>query len=103
MNLRSTHMAQLRQQVRTAAAIFNPSNSLFALMFMVSIFAIGSRAHAADGALTEPDQQCLNCNSTPGFEKRFTNGEKLSLHIRRAPFAESVHPVIGCAGCHTDI
>ncbi len=49
------------------------------------------------------DQQCLACHGTPGFELPVADGQKLSLHIDGAHFADSVHSAIGCTGCHSDI
>ncbi len=38
-----------------------------------------------------------------GLQKPLGDGEMLSLHIAREPFAQSVHAALGCTGCHTDV
>jgi Cytochrome c3/Doubled CXXCH motif (Paired_CXXCH_1) len=60
-------------------------------------------AQAAGNALSAADQQCLACHSVQGFEKKLANGETLSLYVQGPAFAGSVHNMIGCNGCHTDI
>lgn len=59
-------------------------------------------AHAVEG-LSEGDNQCLTCHATAGLEKKFGNGDTLSLHIPGEAFARSVHKAIGCSGCHADV
>ena len=63
----------------------------------------GMTASASAAALSEGDEQCLACHGAPGLEKQLASGETLSLHIPGDAFAQSVHGVIGCTGCHTDI
>ncbi len=60
-------------------------------------------ASAADNALSEADTACLGCHSIEGMQKELPSGEVLSLQIPGDAFAKSVHRVIGCAGCHSDI
>jgi len=60
-------------------------------------------AGAADDALSEADTACLGCHSIDGMQKELPSGEVLSLQIPGGAFAKSVHRVIGCAGCHSDI
>lgn len=60
-------------------------------------------ALAADGDLSEADQQCLKCHRFANLDKTLENGETLSLHVVGDEFAQSVHRVVGCAGCHADI
>jgi len=60
-------------------------------------------AHAATGALSPDDKNCLECHGQEKFEKPMADGETLSLHIPGKAFAASVHNPVGCAGCHADI
>jgi hypothetical protein len=59
-------------------------------------------ANAAEG-LSDADNACLACHSTEGLEKKFGNGDTLSLHVPGEAFARSVHKAIGCSGCHADV
>ncbi len=63
----------------------------------------GMIASASAAAPSEGDAKCLGCHGAPGLEKQLANGESLSLQIPGDAFAQSVHSVIGCTGCHTDI
>ena len=83
-------------------ALFDP-RQLVAGMLLILLFAAWTNARAAEGRLSETDQQCLNCHGTAGFEKKLANGETLSLQISRRPFTQSVHIAIGCGGCHSDV
>lgn len=60
-------------------------------------------ARASGGALSQADQQCLDCHSAEGLEKELANGEKLSLHVEGGAFAKSAHSMLGCAVCHADV
>ncbi|MCC6473186.1 MAG: hypothetical protein IT514_05515 [Burkholderiales bacterium] len=53
--------------------------------------------------LSDADNTCLACHSFEGMEKKFASGEKLSLQVLGASFAQSVHASAGCAGCHADV
>ena len=63
----------------------------------------GMTVSASAAALSAGDKQCLACHGSPGMEKQLAGGETLSLHIEGDGFAQSVHSVIGCTGCHADI
>jgi len=63
----------------------------------------GMTASAFAAAPSEGDAQCLGCHGAAGLEKQLASGETLSLQIPGDAFAQSVHSVIGCTGCHTDI
>ncbi len=65
--------------------------------------AAASPAFAADAAPSAADQQCLACHGFPGMEKKLGDGQTLQLHVDGDLFAKSVHDVIGCTGCHSDI
>lgn len=58
---------------------------------------------AADKSVSEADNTCLGCHSQERLEKKLANKETLSLHVQADAFAKSVHSVIGCAGCHSDV
>jgi hypothetical protein len=60
-------------------------------------------ARAADDPVSEQDKACLGCHGFEGMEKKAANGDTLSLHIPEEIFAKSVHTVVGCSGCHTDV
>jgi len=71
-----------------------------ALLLMI---ITGMPARAAISTLSEADKTCLGCHGTAGIEKQRANGETRSLHVAPGEFAQSVHSVIGCGGCHADI
>ncbi len=63
----------------------------------------GMTAPASAAGPPTADQQCLACHGMPGLEKPLTGGGTLSLHIPGDTFAQSVHSLIGCTGCHADV
>jgi len=63
----------------------------------------GMTMSAFAAAPSAGDTQCLACHGSPGMEKQLAGGETLSLHIESDGFAQSVHSVIGCTGCHANI
>ena len=63
----------------------------------------GMTGSASAAAPSADDEQCLACHGSPGMEKQLAGGETLSLYIQGDRFAQSVHSVIGCTGCHADI
>jgi hypothetical protein len=67
-----------------------------------AVFPGQGGARAAEGALSEADQQCLGCHSDKGLEKTLANGETLSLHVDGQAFARSAHNILGCAVCHAN-
>ena len=67
---------------------------------IVLLAVAGMTAPAFAGA---DDGKCLACHGSAGMEKHLANGETLSLHISGDTFAKSVHSMLGCAGCHSDI
>ena len=60
-------------------------------------------AQAQPATLSDADQACLGCHGSAGLDKKLENSETLQLHVPAEPFAKSVHSVIGCASCHSDI
>lgn len=77
---------------------------LFSIGAAVSIALVASAGMGASAAgLSQEDQKCLACHGSAGMEKPLADGETLSLHIQGDNFANSVHRIIGCAGCHSDI
>lgn len=51
---------------------------------------------------SEGDSKCLKCHSRK-LKKSLEDGEKLSLHVAKAEYANSVHGDIGCTSCHQAI
>jgi hypothetical protein len=76
-------------------------SSIGAVVVFALLAAAGMGASAAD--VSPADQKCLACHGSAGMEKPLADGETLSLHIPGDSFAKSVHSIIGCAGCHSDI
>ncbi len=74
-----------------------------AVVVAVVLVLAAMTASASAGALSKGDEQCLACHSMPGLETPLTGGGTLSLHIQGDNFAQSVHSLIGCTGCHADI
>jgi len=54
-------------------------------------------------ALTGRDEMCIACHDSPFAVKTLGDGGSLSLFVERESYAGSVHAVLGCVGCHTDI
>ena len=97
-------MAICRSKVKMAQTKFPADLVIAAKLALVVLLAIMNvTARAAGNALSEADKQCLNCHSVKGLAKKLANGETLSLHVQGPAFAESVHNMIGCAGCHADV
>jgi len=73
----------------------------------VAFYAAMAVAHAAAAspadALSDGDKACLGCHAMEGMKKELANGDTLTLHIRAEDFAKSVHKLIGCQGCHTQV
>jgi hypothetical protein len=63
----------------------------------------GMIVSAPAAAAADADTQCLACHGSPGMEKQLAGGETVSLSIQGDSFAQSVHSVIGCTGCHANI
>ena len=59
-------------------------------------------ANVTEGALSDGDAKCLKCHSKK-LKKSMEDGEKLSLHVPAADFADSAHSAVGCTGCHQEI
>lgn len=78
---------------------------VMAVLFAVAgaLFAGQGTARAADGALSKATQQCLECHSVKGLEKKLANGETLALHVDGPAFGKSAHNLLGCAVCHADV
>ena len=95
-----THVTEPGIAGRTGRGSF----AVAAIGAAVAVLALaGMTASASAAALSEPDGQCLACHGAPGIEKPLADGETLTLHVNGDAFAQSVHNVLGCTGCHTDI
>ena len=70
------------------------------VVLVLTLTSLG--AHAAGGALSQLDQQCLGCHSAKGLEMKLANGDKLPLQVDGAAFGKSVHNKLGCAVCHAN-
>ncbi len=46
--------------------------------------------------------ECLACHSTPELTKE-VNGKQVSVHVKETDLQASVHQILDCADCHTDI
>ena len=74
-----------------------------ALAVAATLAVTSLTARAADGALSQLNQQCLACHSAKGLDKKLANGDTLSLHVDGSAFGKSVHNKIGCAVCHASV
>jgi hypothetical protein len=79
------------------------ATAAFLVLFPVACVTSAAAAEDPTDTLSDDDKKCLGCHSTEGLSKSLANGETLSLHVRGAEFAKSVHRAIGCAGCHGDV
>jgi len=68
----------------------------------IALLAVAGMSASA-GTLSPGDQKCLACHGSAGMVKPLGDGEALSLHIPGDTFAKTVHYILGCAGCHSDI
>lgn len=57
----------------------------------------------AQAAVSAGDEKCLTCHSMTGLNKSLGNGDKLSLHVAKEDWSESVHSMMGCKSCHRDV
>ena len=78
------------------------TGATLALVVMVVLGVTSLTARAAERAVSKATQQCLDCHSVKGLEKKLANGETLALHVDGAAFAKSAHNLLGCAVCHAD-
>lgn len=76
-----------------------------AWFFALLTVRIAAAQASADPAavLPESDRKCLACHQTAGFQMQLPDGETMPLQISGDAFAHSVHSMLGCAGCHSDI
>jgi hypothetical protein len=84
-----------RRRVRTGFVV----SGVAAFLALLPVASPTARAAEPSAA----DQRCLACHGIQGMEKALGDGNKLSLHVESDTFAKSVHSVVGCAACHTDI
>ena len=99
-------MASLRHERKWGGHFLALHAGIFlaaSLMLMVLWASTTPPVQAATPPLSAADQQCMDCHGTTGLETQLKNGETLALHIPGRAFAASVHNVIGCAGCHSDM
>lgn len=70
----------------------------------IAALLIGQAGQAmAQDRIPSSAQPCLTCHAMPALSKTMENGDKLALHVDKAAFGESVHAIMGCAGCHGDV
>ena len=74
-------------------------NISIVLFFVFLIFPL--YADGAKGTLSDEAKVCLTCHANKGMYKNLENKEVLSLYINKDEFADSVHNIINCNGCHT--
>jgi hypothetical protein len=79
----------------------------FAIAAVVAGFSlltgVAAPALAAGDTPSAADQKCLGCHGFAGMTKKLEDGDTLQLHVPAAPFEKSVHRVIGCTGCHSNV
>ena len=93
-------MARLSLGGRVGRRLFS-MGAIGPAVAIVMLAAAGMTAPAFAGTLSKDDQKCLACHQSAGMEKQLASGETLSLHISGDTFAQSVHSMIGCTGCHS--
>lgn len=97
-------MGACRSRWKIAATTFRDNFALVVGLAVLSLIlsAASPATRAAEGALSQLDQQCLACHSAQGLEKKLENGEALSMYVDGAAFEKSVHNKIGCPVCHAN-
>jgi nitrate/TMAO reductase-like tetraheme cytochrome c subunit len=86
----------------TATRAMQQLLTIAAALALIMFIAAAEAAAPAD-ALSASDKACLGCHAAEGMTKALANGDALSLHIRADAFAKSVHKLIGCQACHTQV
>lgn len=70
------------------------------LAALVASILIGMRGADAQGAPSPDNATCLSCHGAAGFAAIGPNGERRSLYVSPAHFADSVHANLPCTACH---
>ncbi|NIP17808.1 MAG: hypothetical protein GWM87_06390 [Xanthomonadales bacterium] len=83
----------------TTGSALSVSGLLLAALLLVGT----SDAMAVTDTVSAADEQCLTCHSMAGLKKSMGDGDRMSLHVDRAGFADSVHSILGCRGCHRNV
>lgn len=73
---------------------------IFTAVLLAAVPSAGRAEHHEE--ISNPDLKCLKCHSR-NLTKKLEDGESMSLKVAVDEFAESVHSVIGCTGCHRDV
>lgn len=68
-----------------------------------ALLAIPAGPALAQDKIPANAKPCLTCHAMPALSKTMENGDKLALHVDKQAFGESVHAMLGCAGCHRDV
>lgn len=76
---------------------------LLTLLVLAALALATGIADAASPTLSKEDQQCLGCHSMKGLERKLPSGETVALHVDPDSFGQSVHGILGCSVCHSDI
>lgn len=71
---------------------------ILSCIILVTAILAGTAAQAAPA-----DDRCLACHSMAALSKTLGDGTKLSLHVAKQEWSESVHSMMGCAMCHRDV
>ncbi len=71
---------------------------LIALLLTVT----GTAANKPKAAAKLSNEECLACHGDPGLSTE-VNGKQVSLHVDDTKFKASIHGVLGCTDCHSDV
>jgi cytochrome b subunit of formate dehydrogenase len=81
-----------------------PSRNLLKLAVQAGISALLWIACSATAvAAGRNNALCIGCHTTPGLSTRLPSGEPLALTMDIKSFQASVHGVLNCTDCHTNI
>lgn len=58
---------------------------------------------ASESPLSSEAQTCLGCHATPGMSVTFGDKSTMSVHVDANHFQGSVHSVIECTNCHSNV
>ncbi len=71
------------------------------ILLALGLVLIANLAFVASAQMTNDD--CLGCHSDVSATKDLGNGKTKSVHVDPAAFGKSIHGVLGCTDCHSDV
>jgi hypothetical protein len=73
------------------------------LFLLLTLLFLPRTMMASESPLSGEAQACLGCHSTPGMSMTFGDKSSMSVHVDANHFQGSVHSVIECTSCHSNV